>query len=170
MTLSRLEGQIYVSTKSPIPPSPPRSSHFPAAIGRDALPVARTLSQPLAPPTPLVPPFPATLLGREPSGPGSVSMATRDAGGVAGTCLIQTLLQRSWLRPDHVGPGLRGVRGGRRERSWGESSWLGRDFWGAPQLRSGRRGDQSAERPGTGPRRPHDRRCVQEVAVKGETP
>lgn len=40
---------------------------------------------------------------------------------------------------------------------------------GALQLRSGRR-EERAERPGTGPRRPHERRCVQEVAVKGETP
>lgn len=54
--------EYQVAKPPPHPPAPaPPSSR--AAIGRDALPVARTLSQPLTPPTLFVPPFPATLLG-----------------------------------------------------------------------------------------------------------
>jgi hypothetical protein len=67
-----------VGTKSAKAPPTPSSW---AAIGRNALPVARTLFQLLAPPTLLLQPFSATLSGGEPSGAGSVSMTTRDARG-----------------------------------------------------------------------------------------
>lgn len=77
-TLPRLDGQVCMGTKSAKAP-PPSSSR--TTIGRDALPVARTLFQPLTPPTLLLRPFPATLPGGEPSGAGSVSMTTRDASG-----------------------------------------------------------------------------------------